>query len=145
MAINTSEAAIGLEDVIANNIPSRAFRYTAENKNVLSKQGAIYVGTGRTHETKMLLDYETYDETKSYAVGDHVEYNGLDYECKQTSQGNTPRGGDDDNYWKIDTIIYTSAATAALNPPSEDGTYILKCTVSGGVATLEWVAENQNS
>lgn len=55
MATKTSDTAKGFEDCIANNIPSRAFRYTAENKNILTA-GAIYVGTGKTRTTKMKLD-----------------------------------------------------------------------------------------
>lgn len=55
MATKTSDTTSGFEDCIANNIPSRAFRYTAENKNILTA-GAIYVGTGKTRTTEMKLD-----------------------------------------------------------------------------------------
>ena len=34
---------------------------------------------------------------------------------------------------------YVVAVTEALNPPTEDGTYILQCVVTGGSATLSWV------
>lgn len=141
MAINTSETNMGLGDVIANNIPSRAFRYTAENKNVLSEKGAIYVGTGDTRETKMLLDYETYDPEKTYEEGDYVEYSGFDYRCKQTAQGEAPTtGGNDDEYWALDTIAYESKKTGVLLPPTTEGFYIMACSVdSNGVATIGWV------
>lgn len=55
-AVLTSDSTSSYEDCIANNIPSRAFRYTAENKNVLSQEGAIYVGTGKTRTNKMILE-----------------------------------------------------------------------------------------
>lgn len=144
MAINTSDTTSGFGDVIANNIPSRAFRYSAENKNVLSQKGSIYVGTGNTRETKMLLDYASYDAGVTYEEGDYVEYQGFDYRCKQTSQGNAPTGGNDDAYWALDTITYESAVTTALNPPlSEgDGTYTLKCTIENGIPSLHWVKDN---
>lgn len=64
MAIKTSDTAEGFEDCIANNIPSRAFRYTAENKNILTA-GAMYVGTGKTRISKMKLDDNTYVEFES--------------------------------------------------------------------------------
>lgn len=64
MATKTSDTTKGFEDCIANNIPSRAFRYTAENKNILTA-GAIYVGTGKTRTTEMKLDDDTSVEYES--------------------------------------------------------------------------------
>lgn len=64
MATKTSDTASGFKDCIANNIPSRAFRYTAENKNILTA-GAMYVGTGKTRISKMKLDDNTYVEFES--------------------------------------------------------------------------------
>ena len=43
------------KDCIANNIPSRAFRYATESKNVLSSAGAMYIGTGKTRTTTMTI------------------------------------------------------------------------------------------
>lgn len=57
-------------DCISNNIPSRAFRYAAENKTILSKQGAIYVGTGEPRTTTMMLDDGTTSvEYTTYKTG----------------------------------------------------------------------------
>lgn len=142
MAINTSDTTSGFGDVIANNIPSRAFRYSAENKNVLSKKGSIYVGTGNTRKTKMLLDYAPYNAGATYQEGDYVEYRGSDYRCKQASTGNAPTDGSDNDYWALDTITYESAVTAALNPPTSNGTYTLKCIIANGIPTLRWVEDN---
>ena len=43
-------------DCIANNIPSRAFRYATESKNVLSSAGAMYIGTGKTRTTTITIN-----------------------------------------------------------------------------------------
>lgn len=70
-AILTSDSTSSYEDCIANNIPSRAFRYTAENKNVLSTKGAIYVGTGETRTNTMILADSSNEavENISYITG----------------------------------------------------------------------------
>ena len=79
MAINTSDNRTGYEDVIANNIPSRAFRYTAENKNLLQAAGSIYVGKGDTRTTKMVIQGE-----QSSSV--------VEYESAVTTALNPPSG-----------------------------------------------------
>ena len=52
----SSDKTAGFKDCIANNIPSRAFRYAAENKNVLSMKGAMYIGSGETRTNVMMLE-----------------------------------------------------------------------------------------
>ena len=47
------------KDCIATNIPSRAFRYATESKNVLDTAGAMYIGTGLKRETTMTLADES--------------------------------------------------------------------------------------
>lgn len=66
MAILSNETATGMKDCIANNLPSRAFRYATESKNVLSSAGAIYVGTGIKRTTIMMLDGGTPVSYDSY-------------------------------------------------------------------------------
>ena len=56
MALLSNMSDNGFKDCIANNIPSRAFRYATESKNVLSTKGAMYVGTGIKRTTTMMLD-----------------------------------------------------------------------------------------
>lgn len=67
----TSDPTSSYEDCIANNIPSRAFRYTAENKNVLSMKGAMYVGTGQQRTNTMILEDDSNEavENISYITG----------------------------------------------------------------------------
>ena len=82
--IITSEDMSGYEDCVANNIPSRGFRYTVENKNILSKPGSIYVGTGLTRTSKMKLDDNSVVEFQSYitAVLDVPEEEGFSLQTK---------------------------------------------------------------
>ena len=55
MALLSNMSDTGFKDCIANNIPSRAFRYATESKNVLNTAGAMYVGTGIKRTTTMML------------------------------------------------------------------------------------------
>lgn len=71
--ISNENTGTGLEDCIANGIPSRAFRYAAESKNVLQKAGSLYVGTGETRTTTMKLQGSpdaviSYDSFKTQAL-----------------------------------------------------------------------------
>lgn len=104
MAINTSDNTSGFEDVIANNLPSRAFRYTAENKNVLSTPGAMYVGTGIKRKSQMSLgsgDPLVYDSYIT-AVLEVAEADGYSLQIKQVelkyANGTTSVYVDDNNY-----------------------------------------------
>ena len=54
------------KDCIANNIPSRAFRYATESKNVLSSAGAMYIGTGKTRTTTMTISNGSSVSSVSY-------------------------------------------------------------------------------
>ena len=54
MAIDSNSNEPG---AIPVNLPYRAMRLSMENKNLLKKQGSIYVGTGTTTEVTI-----TYDE-----------------------------------------------------------------------------------
>ena len=135
--IITTDTTSGLEDVIANNIPSRAFRYTVENKNLLANKGAIYIGTGETRTTKMLLDYPDYETNTSYSVGDCVTYGDENYRCNTNIS--SPSGSFNSNYWDKITIEYESAVTDKLDPPSDSSKYYLQCENG----TLRWVLASQ--
>lgn len=56
MAIDSNSNEPG---AIPVNLPYKAMRLSMENKNLLKKQGSIYVGTGKT--TKVTITYDEVD------------------------------------------------------------------------------------
>ena len=151
--ILTSDTAFGYEDCIANGIPSRAFRYAAENKNLLDKSGSLYVGTGIPRTTTMLLDAivwsEHTEDSGEYNPGDIVNHNGKTWRCNKTtdSKANPVPGSDSpsetDPYWVDVSVGFVSYKTTKLEPPdAPNTTWTLKAVVdANGVATLQWVPD----
>lgn len=120
MSILSNETQSGLKDCIQNNIPSRAFRYATESKNVLSSPGAIYVGTGIKRKTIMLLDAPEWSSEEAYSVGDIVTDNGRNYKVINVVSPPTRPSSDSIN-WQDISIGYDSYITAVLETPNEEG------------------------
>ena len=113
LSIISNDQASGLGDCIANDIPSRAFRYATESKNVLITAGAMYIGTGLKRKTTMLLDAPNWESGHSYNSGDIVTYSGHNYKAINDTTDN-PAGSSN---WSDISITYTSYVTAVLEMP----------------------------
>ena len=97
-----------LKDCVANGIPSRAFRYAVESKNVLSAAGDMYVGTGLTRTTTMKLSNDTL----------------ISYDSYITAVLHTPSS---ENY-----TLQTVACTIKTDASDNGATVYLPCWVSDG-------------
>lgn len=117
LSIISNDQASGLGDCIANDIPSRAFRYATESKNVLSTAGAMYIGTGLKRKTTMLLDAPNWESGYSYHKDDIVTYSGHNYKAINDTTDN-PAGSSN---WSDISITYTSYVTAVLEMPDNPG------------------------
>ena len=117
MAILSNDQATGFKDCIANDIPSRAFRYATESKNVLSTAGAMYVGTGIKRKTIMLLEAPVWVSGSNYSAGDIVIFNGRNYEAKSDITGSTTNPSSATSVWDDISIVYDSYVTAVLEAP----------------------------
>lgn len=111
-----------------------------------------------------------YSENRAYATGARIRHEGIIYEANtdiaSPSGEFDPTKWDDtgETYAEIGTLFsvgygtYSNRANVfellrdgsgylngnpiiALQPPSEDGTYTLKCTVTDGVPTYSWVVD----
>lgn len=94
----------------------------------------------------------TYSASETYAVGDYVLYDGgwndgL-YECN--TEITTPEEWTAEHWTAVkvsDEIYDLKTSMGRVNTilpatPSEDGNYVLQCTVSDGAATYAWVAQS---
>lgn len=147
--IKTSDKTLGYEDCIANGIPSRAFRYAAENKNLLTKKGSLYIGTGETRTTTMLLDAPSWNAYTIYYLGDIVNNQGNTWRCKVdnvTGSQFEPGTYAGDEKWQNISVGFISYKTGELLPPTKPNTtWTLKAVVDeNGVATLQWVEESED-
>lgn len=125
MAISSNASNALYKDCIDNNIPSRAFRYATESKNVLSTAGAMYVGTGLKRKTTMLLDAPDWVSGTSYAAGSIVTYSGKNYKAKAAMSGSTPPSSDTSN-WEDVSVGYDSFVTAVLRTPFQTSGAVLQ-------------------
>ena len=117
-SIISNDQTSGLRDCIANDIPSRAFRYATESKNVLSTAGAMYVGTGLKRKTIMLLDAPDWVSGANYSIGNIVTHNGHNYKAINAVIGSTVVPSSDTSNWSDISITYTSYVTAVLEVPN---------------------------
>lgn len=109
----------------------------ADNKRII--RGFAYTATKFSTENPILqsgeLGYET--DTHLLKVGDGTtKWNSLPY----AGDGNSVASVNG----KTGTVVLDASdvgAMAAPTAPTTDGTYVLKCVVAEGVATVSWVAE----
>ena len=120
----SNDTTLNCQDCIANNIPSRAFRYATESKNVLSSAGAMYVGTGLERTTTITYDGGTalYDSYIT-AVLDCPQDTGYTLQTLKVWFG--VRGGWAANIsYKIGDIVYYSGKFyRCKNSNTPEGTY----------------------
>lgn len=117
-SIISNDQTSGLMDCIANDIPSRAFRYATESKNVLSTAGAMYIGTGLKRKTTMLLDAPNWVFGSNYNAGDIVTYFGHNYKAINNIAESIVGPAGDISHWNDISITYTSYVTAVLQIPN---------------------------
>lgn len=117
-SIISNDQTFGLMDCIVNDIPSRAFRYATESKNVLSTAGAMYIGTGLKRKTTMLLDAPNWVFGSDYNTGDIVTYFGHNYKARKNIARSIVGPAGDISNWSDISITYTSYVTAVLEIPS---------------------------
>lgn len=87
--------------------------------------------------------YEAGDRDFEVPVG-HDSFYQANLKAKLEMSPNSPSGDGDyivRQIGGINTYVPLEEVRELPTPPSEDGTYTLKATVSGGVATLSWVAD----
>lgn len=114
----------------------------------------VYWKTKATEDVHRLMNSVApiYSSSETYAVGDYVMYDGIWngglYECNTAIE--TPEEWTAVHWTavKVSDDIYdlktsmNRVNTALPAAPSEDGNYVLQCTVSDGTATYAWVAQS---
>lgn len=114
----------------------------------------VYWTTKATGDVHRLMNSVApiYSSSETYAVGDYVMYDGIWngglYECNTAIE--TPEEWTAAHWTAVKVseeitdlkISMDRVNTALPAAPSEDGNYVLQCTVSDGAATYAWVAQS---
>ena len=112
--LKTFDKTPGFNDCISSNLPPRAMRYSMENKNNLEKRGSIYVGLGIKRET-----------TINVGTINGIEQDGVT------------------NTTEVVPQKFEISETGVLEPPEDDGIYVLKLEKRGTTIKMAWVLESE--
>jgi hypothetical protein len=114
--LSTFDKTPGFNDCISSNLPPRAMRYSMENKNNLKERGSIYVGLGSKRNTTI-------------NVG---TINGIEQDGVTNTTETVPQK-------------FEIPETGVLEPPTGDGTYVLKLVKDGMDIKMAWIFESDST